>query len=207
MKKTVIAISIALAFNLSAAQNDHMHDSIGNSASYKIMMSMHEPMVNTPFVSSGSVEVDFLSNMIPHHQGAVDSSKLLLEFSKNDTVRKIASTIISDQEKEIKEFNDILKNKTYSTTKLDSAKYDEFVAAERLDMKNMMADMGKVKDTNNVDRDFLESMIFHHKGAIDASNQILKYTKYKTIIQIAKNIIKAQEKEIKEFNELLKSGI
>lgn len=128
MKKTVIAISIALAFNLSAAQNDHMHDSIGNYASYKIMMSMHEPMVNTPFVSSGSVEVDFLSNMIPHHQGAVDSYKLQLDFSKYETVRKIASTIISDQEKEIKEFSDILKNKTYSTTKLDSAKYDEFVA-------------------------------------------------------------------------------
>ncbi|AVK82032.1 DUF305 domain-containing protein [Campylobacter fetus] len=184
-----------------------MHDPVGNSASYKIMMSMHEPMVNTPFVSSNSVEVDFLSNMIPHHQGAVDSSKLLLEFSKNDTVRKIAKTIISDQEKEIKEFNDILKNKTYSTTKIDSAKYDEFVTAERLDMKNMMADMGKVEDTNNVDRDFLQSMIFHHQGAIDASNQVLKYTKDKTVIQIAKNIIKAQEKEIKEFNELLKNGI
>ncbi|ALV64832.1 DUF305 domain-containing protein [Campylobacter fetus] len=207
MKKTVLAMSIALAFNLSAAQNDHMHDPVGNSASYKIMMSMHEPMVNTPFVSSNSVEVDFLSNMIPHHQGAVDSSKLLLEFSKNDTVRKIAKTIISDQEKEIKEFNDILKNKTYSTTKIDSAKYDEFVTAERLDMKNMMADMGKVEDTNNVDRDFLQSMIFHHQGAIDASNQVLKYTKDKTVIQIAKNIIKAQEKEIKEFNELLKNGI
>jgi len=39
--------------------------------------------------------------MIPHHQGAIDMAKVVLEFGKNAETRKLAGEIIAAQEKEI----------------------------------------------------------------------------------------------------------
>ena len=37
---------------------------------------MHMPMMNEEFVQSGNVDKDFIANMIPHHQGAIDFCKI-----------------------------------------------------------------------------------------------------------------------------------
>ena len=69
------------------------------------LTAMHKPMMDNKLVESGNVEHDFLANMVPHHQGAVDSSKLVLEHGKSKKVQKIAKNIIKAQEKEIAQFN------------------------------------------------------------------------------------------------------
>jgi uncharacterized protein (DUF305 family) len=47
--------------------------------------------------------------MIPHHQGASDMAKVLLDNSKDPTLRAMAAKMISDQGKEITELQDWLK--------------------------------------------------------------------------------------------------
>lgn len=74
---------------------------------------MHQAMYNQEMKFNGSVEEDFFANMISHHQGAVDSVKSLLKYSKDENIRQIAKQIIADQEKEIAEFRKILQNKSY----------------------------------------------------------------------------------------------
>ena len=39
-----------------------------------------------------------------------------------------------------------------------------------------MCGLENLKPTGNVDKDFLQSMIVHHQGAIDMVNSIIKYT-------------------------------
>ena len=46
--------------------------------------------------------------MIPHHQVAVDMSKVLLQNTKNDFMIYLAYRIIRSQQQEIKLLNDIL---------------------------------------------------------------------------------------------------
>ena len=40
----------------------------------------------------------------------------------------------------------------------------------------MMCEFENIKHTRNVDKDFLQSMIAHHQGAIGMVNSIVKYT-------------------------------
>lgn len=58
-------------------------------------------MKNMTVPYTGDADVDFLKNMIPHHQGAIDMSKVALQFAKDPEVLKLAQDIITAQEGEI----------------------------------------------------------------------------------------------------------
>lgn len=60
---------------------------------------MHRDM-NIQF--SGVADVDFVRGMIPHHQGAIDMAKVVLDHGKDPEIRKLAEGIIAAQESEIK---------------------------------------------------------------------------------------------------------
>ncbi|MGL4489018.1 MAG: CopM family metallochaperone, partial [Rhizobiaceae bacterium] len=47
-------------------------------------------------------DVDFAKGMIPHHQGAVDMAKIVLQYGKDADLRKLAEGVVSTQESEIK---------------------------------------------------------------------------------------------------------
>jgi hypothetical protein len=61
---------------------------------------------------SGNADVDFAKGMIPHHQGAVEMAKIMLEHGKDAQLRKLAEGIIAAQETEIKFMTDWLETNT-----------------------------------------------------------------------------------------------
>ena len=50
---------------------------------------------------NGDPAHDFVTMMIPHHQGAIDMAKSLLVYSKDPELRNLAQQIITDQQLEI----------------------------------------------------------------------------------------------------------
>ena len=63
------------------------------------MRVMHRGMHNAP--RTGDPDRDFVTMMIPHHQGAIDMAKAQLLFGTDPQMRRLAQEIITDQQSEI----------------------------------------------------------------------------------------------------------
>jgi uncharacterized protein (DUF305 family) len=67
---------------------------------------MHRDM-DIPYTNDA--DIDFAQSMIPHHQGAIEMAKIVLQHGKDPELRTLAQEIVSAQEKEIAFIQDWLK--------------------------------------------------------------------------------------------------
>ncbi len=65
----------------------------------RAMEVMHQAMQSAPH--TGDSDRDFVTMMIPHHQGAIDMAKALLLHGKDEQLRRLAQEIITDQQNEV----------------------------------------------------------------------------------------------------------
>nr|WP_292837967.1 DUF305 domain-containing protein [Mesorhizobium sp.] len=82
-------------------------DSPSTEAYKAAMDKMHADMMGTAY--TGDADADFVRGMIPHHQGAIDMARIVLEHGKDPEIRKLAEAVVTAQEAEIKEMQDWLK--------------------------------------------------------------------------------------------------
>ncbi len=64
----------------------------------KANLAMHTGM---DIEFTGNPDVDFAKGMIPHHQGAIDMAKIVLQYGKDPDIRKLAEGVVTAQEGEI----------------------------------------------------------------------------------------------------------
>lgn len=71
------------------------------------MNRMNAPM-NSGIMANNPDEA-FVRGMIPHHQGAIEMAKIVLQYGKDEQVRKWANDVIREQQREMSEMEDWLK--------------------------------------------------------------------------------------------------
>jgi uncharacterized protein (DUF305 family) len=77
---------------------------VSNAYSFSTLMEnvdevMHHAMASAK--RTGDPDHDFASEMIPHHQGAIDMAKVELLYGKDPVLRRMAQEIIVSQQQEI----------------------------------------------------------------------------------------------------------
>lgn len=59
--------------------------------------------------ATNSIDNDYARGMIEHHEGSVRMAKVILKFTKNPDVKKVADDIIKSQDAQIKTIQDSIK--------------------------------------------------------------------------------------------------
>jgi uncharacterized protein (DUF305 family) len=95
VRSAVLLISVAAASEVGPLTEPERSFLESTQASMRTMMA---GMERTP---RGDVDQDFIGQMIPHHQGAIDMAKAELRYGHNEQLRRIAQEIIVEQQAEI----------------------------------------------------------------------------------------------------------
>lgn len=109
MKHLLFAVSLALPLPVMAQTAmpktmDHAgHQMAGDQSPASMAFAaantkMHADMA-VPL--TGNPDVDFAQGMIPHHQGAVDMARIVLEYGTDPEIRAFAQGVIDAQAAEI----------------------------------------------------------------------------------------------------------
>jgi uncharacterized protein (DUF305 family) len=85
----------------------------GESPSTKAFKAANDRMhADMAIAYTGDADQDFVKGMLPHHQGAVDMAKVVLQYGKDPKVRKLAKDVIKAQQAEIAFMKTWQKSKT-----------------------------------------------------------------------------------------------
>lgn len=142
---------------------------------------------------TGNADVDFAAGMVPHHQGAVEMAKVVLEYGKDEKLKWLARRIITWQQAEIGMMNAWLAAR--NTGAAASVDEMETVKAYKEVMSTMHKDMDIVF-TGDADVDFARGMIPHHQGAIDMAWVLKKHGRDPMLRKMADDVIRSQSQEI-----------
>jgi uncharacterized protein (DUF305 family) len=94
--RPILAVAGLLVMATAAEAGDPASE-FGRAASQAMdamMMRMHVRL-------TGDADRDFVTMMVPHHQGAIDMAIAELRYGKNSQLKRIAQEIIVDQQQEI----------------------------------------------------------------------------------------------------------
>lgn len=146
-------------------------------------------------------DIAFVTGMIPHHQQAVELSALVPQHSHNPDVTALASGIAAAQQPEIETM------KVLRVQWREGAPEPEHGPGSHPPMPGMVDDatMAKLKSLNGADFDklWLQSMIGHHKGAIEMARTELAGGANADAKRIAQGIADTQQAEIDRMNRML----
>ncbi|NHW48601.1 DUF305 domain-containing protein [Paenarthrobacter sp. MSM-2-10-13] len=144
-----------------------------------------------------AADVMFAQMMIPHHAQAVEMSDMILK--KQDIpadVTALATRIKAAQGPEIEKMTGWLKGWGEPTQMSTGHSMDGMMGAD---------DMTKLEAAQGVEaaKLFLTQMIVHHQGAVAMAKTETTDGRDAEAVQLSKDIVSAQEAEIKEMQTLL----
>jgi len=137
-----------------------------------------------------SSEKEFLTEMIPHHQEAVDTAKqVLARGATTPEIRTLMENIVKAQEKEIGDMK-AWYEEWYGQPYRPSNAYQP-----------MMRDLSKLNGVE-LDKAFLEDMVMHHMGAIMMAHSVQGAIEHEEVRNLTKAIVTTQSEEIALMRKL-----
>ena len=164
---------------------------------YDILECMKEGMTNAQL--NDSISHNFIVQMIPHHEAAIQMSQNLLQYTTFIPLQNIALGIISEQTQSIENMRQVLECCCEVTAR--SPAYQ--MRVDQI-MRTMFREMQNAASTNDINANFMREMIPHHEGAIRMSENALSFNICPQLVPILDAIITSQKKGVREMQQLLR---
>jgi uncharacterized protein (DUF305 family) len=165
-----------------------------------------QPMITGEPPGHNAADIAFATNMIPHHQQAVDMSALVADRSSNAEVQKLASDISSAQGAEVQTFK-VLLVQWDENPDLTTGGGNGGQGGGMHGMQGMVDDATMARLTSlqgdEFDQLWLQSMIGHHQGAIAMAKAETADGANVDAKSIAQNIVTTQQAQIDQMSQLL----
>lgn len=148
-----------------------------------------------------SISHNFIVQMIPHHMAAIEMSENILKYTTNIRLQNIAQNIVREQTKSIenmRKVENVCSN--VKNSEKDLCKYQDRM---NMIMENMFSKMKTACRVNRINCNFMYEMIPHHEGAVEMSENTLKFNICRQLKPILSAIITSQEKGIMQMQNLL----
>lgn len=137
------------------------------------------------------VDLAFVSDMIPHHEGAVEMARVAVERGDSDFVKELGNTIARTQAQEIEELKDLKRT-------LGNAGVEPTAMSHQMGTES---DASMLRTAEPFDQAFIDMMVPHHRDAILMAREVLQKGENADVRKLAEAIISAQSTEIEEMNK------
>ncbi len=132
-------------------------------------------------------DLQFIDQMIVHHQMAIMSSEHMISDSERPELRQLAENIQESQSEQIEQMQ-AWRNEWYPDAGPTSGTTNGMMDDGMMEQQMMGGD--------NADAMFLRMMIPHHQDAIDMSEEALERAEHPELKELAQTIIDEQSAEI-----------
>ena len=151
----------------------------------------------------------FATNMIPHHEQAIELAALAPQHSTDQDLIALAAKISAEQEPEIKALRVFLVQ--WDENPEDDASHGDHGGDGGHDAMAGMVDeatMAKLQTLQGAEFDtlWLQSMISHHQGAIEMAKAEVANGQNVDIKRMAQTMVDTQQAEITQMNQMLEGG-
>lgn len=158
-----------------------------------------EPAITGEPAGFNADDVAFATNMIPHHEQAVEMSALVPERSASPEVVDLAATIAAAQQPEIQIMKAFLVQWSEGGPVQDHSGHGG--------MQGMVdpATMARLESLTGAEFDelWLQSMIAHHQGAIEMAKAEMANGENTDAKRLANAIVDTQQAEIDQMNQMV----
>jgi uncharacterized protein (DUF305 family) len=171
------------------------YGAMGGMGSMMNGTSMSGGMETWSFDESRPFDLQFIDEMIVHHQMAIMSSEHMISDSERPELRQLAENIQKSQSEQIdqmQEWRDEWYPDAGRTSGMPGGTMDVTMGHGM-----MGGSMRGMAGTDATDAAFLRMMIPHHQQAIDMSEEALDEAEHPEIRELAQKIIDEQTAEIK----------
>ena len=158
---------------------------------------------------ANAVDRAFVREMVPHHQMAVEMAQMAEMQGEHAEIKTLAAAIVEDQNAEIKALKRIARRLGVTPAKMpseggmhahDQMMRDADTLGLSMDEMGMDMDMKELDGANPFDREFIDMMVMHHQGAIRMARAERRNGRDAQLRRIARSIVLAQAKEIRQMN-------
>jgi uncharacterized protein (DUF305 family) len=103
--KSIAVAACAVAVLAGPAMAQSASETPANKEYMAGMDKMHTKMMQA---TDADPTKSFAKKMIAHHEGAIDMSQIVLKYTKDEEIKKMANKMISEQQMEVKELKEWL---------------------------------------------------------------------------------------------------